>query len=84
MTEGSPRAIHLTLQIDTDDDLRALRGSLLAARATELSEIQRRAQRHNLGYGTDSARDSMTDEVSQHRRRWEMLDRLIKALEGAG
>jgi hypothetical protein len=71
-------AIHI--RVDTDDDLRALRGALLAARASELSELQRRAARHNLGYGSDTARDSMSSEVIQLRRRWEMLDRLIAAL----
>jgi hypothetical protein len=75
--------LHLEIPIDTDDELRALRGALLAARATELSEVQRRAQRHNLGYGSDSQRESMTDEVADRRRRWEMLDRLVTALESA-
>jgi hypothetical protein len=75
--------LRLEIPIDTDDELRALRGALLAARATELSEVQRRAQRHNLGYGTDSQRESMTDEVADRRRRWEMLDRLVTALESA-
>jgi hypothetical protein len=74
-------AIHV--RVNSDDELRALRGALLAARASELSELQRRAGRHNLGYGSDTARDSMTDEVVQLRRRWEMLDRLIAALESA-
>ena len=77
-------ALEIHLRVDTDDELRALRGALLAARASELSEVQRRAQRHNLGYGSDSQRDSMTDEVADRRRRWEMLDRLLTALdEGA-
>jgi hypothetical protein len=75
--------LRLEIPIDTDDELRALRGALLAARATELSEVQRRAQRHNLGYGSDSQRESMTDEVADRRRRWEMLDRLVTALESA-
>jgi hypothetical protein len=48
-----------------------------------LSEIQRRSQRHGLGYGTDSQRDSMTDEVASLRRRWAMLDRLIAAIDEA-
>lgn len=73
--------LRLEISIESDDDLRALRGALLAARATELSEVQRRAQRHNLGYGSDSQRESMTDEVAQRRRRWEMLDRLITSLD---
>lgn len=72
-------AIHV--RVDTDDELRALRGALLAARASELSELQRRAGRHTLGYGSDTARESMSAEVIQLRWRWEMLDRLIAALE---
>ena len=73
----------LSIPIESAEELRALRAALLAARATELSEVQRRAQRHNLGYGTDSQRDSMTDEVADRRRRWEMLDRLIRVLDEA-
>jgi hypothetical protein len=76
----SSRDLTIHLRVDSDDDLRALRGALLAARASELSELQRRAGRHNLGYGSDTARESMTDEVANLRRRWEMLDRLIAAL----
>jgi hypothetical protein len=79
----SRQPLEIHLRIDTEDELSALRGALLGARATELSEIQRRAGRHNLGYGSESARDSMTDEVATLRRRWEMLDRLITALEDA-
>jgi hypothetical protein len=78
-----PERLRLEIRVESDDELRALRGALLAARATELSEVQRRAQRHNLGYGTDSQRESMTDEVVDRRRRWEMLDRLLTALESA-
>ena len=78
-----PDPVRFEIPIETDDELRALRGALLAARATELSEVQRRAQRHSLGYGTDSQRDSMTAEVADRRRRWEMLDRLLTALESA-
>ena len=73
----------LRVPIESDDELRALRGALLAARASELSEIQRRSGRHALGYGTDSARDSMTDEVASLRQRWEMIDRLIGAIDAA-
>ena len=75
--------VRIEIPIDNDEELRALRGALLAARATELSEIQRRAQRHSLGYGTDSQRDSMTAEVDDRRRRWEMLDRLLAAIDEA-
>ena len=79
----SGRPIDVTFRVDSDEELRALRGALLAARASELSEVQRRAQRHSLGYGTDSQRESMTDEVIHARRRWEMLDRLIAAIDAA-
>lgn len=77
------RLLRIALEVTSDDELRALRGALLAARATELSEVQRRAQRHNLGYGTESQRASMTDEVVHSRRRWEMLDRLLMAIDTA-
>ena len=88
MTRSGPgglpgQTVAFELRIDSDDELRALRGALLAARATELSEIQRRAGRLNLGYGSDSTRDSMSDEVAALRRRWEMLDRLIAAIDVA-
>jgi hypothetical protein len=77
------RSIRLDLTIDSDDDLEALEGALLAARAGELSQVRRRGARHAFGYGSDSARETMSDEVDQHQRRWEMLDRLLKAIEAA-
>jgi hypothetical protein len=73
----------LQIAVAGPDELRALRAALLAARATELGEVQRRAQRHTLGYGTDSQRDSMEDEVADRRRRYEMLDRLLAAINDA-
>jgi hypothetical protein len=77
------RTIRIELAIDSDDELRALRGALLAARATELSELQRRAGRHTYGYGSDSARETMSDEVASHRRRHDLLDRLLRAIDEA-
>ena len=65
------------------EEARILRGALLAARATELAELHRRGFRHSAGYGSDSARSVMTAEVEQHRRRIELLDRLIEALPTA-
>ena len=65
------------------EEARILRGALLAARATELAELHRRGFRHSAGYGSDSAREVMTAEVEQHRRRIELLDRLIEALQTA-
>lgn len=83
MTPEQERRLRLEIEVASDDELRALRGALLAARATELSEVQRRAQRHSLGYGTESQRESMTAEVDHARRRWEMLDRLLAAIDEA-
>lgn len=60
--------------------MRLLRGALLAAKATELGEAHRRGARLSFGYGSDSAREDMTAEVAQSRRRADLLDRLLKAL----
>jgi hypothetical protein len=75
--------LRLEIPVASDDDLEILRGALLAARATELSEIQRRAGRLSYGYGSDSARDTMNEEVELHQRRRTMIDRLLEALEDA-
>jgi len=72
------------LQLDLDtEEARTLRGALLAARATELAELHRRGFRHSAGYGSDSARQVMTAEIEHHRRRIELLDRLIETLPTA-
>jgi hypothetical protein len=76
-------ALRLELEVESDADLRALRGALLAARATELAEARRRGDRLSFGYGSESAREGMSAEVVQARRRVEMLDRLIAALDAA-
>lgn len=69
------------LELDLEaEDARVLRGALLAAKATELAEMQRRGFRHSYGKGSDSARETMSAEVAQHRRRIELLDRLLEAL----
>jgi hypothetical protein len=81
MTAGERRVLRLEVATDSEDDLAALRGALLAARATELGEVRRRSGRLSYGYGTDSARDTMNDEVGQHQRRLTMLDRLLTALD---
>lgn len=77
------RSVRLELTIESDDDLEALEGALLAARAGELAQVRRRGARHAFGYGSDSARETMSEEVDQHQRRWEMLDRLLKAIRVA-
>lgn len=77
------RVLRLEIPIESDEELAALEGALLAARASELSQIRRRADRLSFGYGSDTARDTMNDEVDQAERRWTMLDRLLKALKTA-
>jgi hypothetical protein len=84
MSGGEPRrTLRLEIPIESDEDPEIMRGALLAARATELSEIQRRAGRLSYGYGSDSARDTMTDEVDLRHRRRTILDRLLAALQEA-
>jgi len=77
------RRVRIEIDIESDAELDALEGALLAARASELSQIKRRGARHSFGYGSDSARETMTDEVDHHERRWAMLDRLIAAVREA-
>jgi hypothetical protein len=77
------RVLRLQIPIESDEEVAALRGALLAARASELSQMRRRGTRHALGYGSDSARETMSDEVDHHERRHEMLDRLLAALKAA-
>ena len=84
MSAGSGgRVLRLEIPFETEDERAALRSALLAARASELGEVQRRSARHTFGYGTDTARESMTDEVANRRRRLDMLDRLLAALDAA-
>jgi hypothetical protein len=78
--ETRRRVLRLEIRIESDDELAALEGALLAARASELSQIRRRGDRQAFGYGSESARDTMSDEVDQAERRRAMLDRLIEAL----
>jgi hypothetical protein len=72
----------MRIDLDLDpEDVKVLRGALLAARATELAEAQRRGFRHSYGKASESALESMSAEVAHHRRRIELLDCLIEALE---
>jgi hypothetical protein len=75
--------LRLDVTIESKDDLAALEGALLSARAAELSQIRRRGDRLSFGYGTDTARETMNDEVDQAERRWTMLDRLLESLKAA-
>jgi hypothetical protein len=77
------RSLVLEVPIDSEEDVAALEGALLAARASELAEARRRGDRVFFGYGSESARESMSAEVAQRRRRWTMLDRLLAALEAS-
>lgn len=83
MSDGAevPRVLRLEVPFESEEDLRALHGALLGARATELAEVRRRSGRLSYGYGTDSARESMAAEVDDRDRRWKMLDRLLAALD---
>ena len=76
------RRIDLDLEL-SPEEARVLRGALLAARATELADAQRRGFRASYGKASESARESMSAEVAHHLRRIELLDRLIAALEDA-
>jgi hypothetical protein len=81
--EGGRRVLHLDVPIDSEDELTALHGALLAARASELSQARRRGDRLSFGYGSESAREGMSAEVDQAERRWTMIDRLLAALDEA-
>jgi hypothetical protein len=77
------RLLRLDVPLDSDEDLAALEGALLAARATERSQVRRRSDRLAFGYGSDAARETMNDEVDHAERRWTMLDRLLAALKAS-
>ena len=77
------RVLHLEVPIESDDELSALRGALLAAQASELSEARRRGDRLSFGYGTEPAREAMSDQVAWAGLRHEMVRRLLAALDRA-
>jgi hypothetical protein len=78
------RTIRLALPVENDEELEALQGALLAARASELAEAHRRGDRLSFGYGSESAREAMGDQVAWAGLRHAMLDRLLDALASAG
>ena len=61
--EEGGQFLRLHVPIHSEAELTALRGALLAARASELSQVRRRGDRLTFGYGSDSARESMNAEV---------------------
>jgi hypothetical protein len=77
------RVLRLEIPIESDEELAALEGALLAARATERSQVRRRSDRLSFGYGSDSARETMHDEVDQAQLRETMLDRLLTTIKEA-
>jgi hypothetical protein len=79
--DGAPRRLTLAVDIGSDDELGALRGALLAAKATELAEFRRQSTRVAFGYGTESSRETMSDEARRRQLRGAMLDRLLAALD---
>jgi hypothetical protein len=81
--EEGGQVLRLHVPIHSEDELTALRGALLAARASELSQVRRKGDRLTFGYGSDSARESMNAEVDRAELRWTMIDRLLSALEEA-
>ena len=83
MTEAGGQPIRIEFVVESEEELNALHGALLAARASEIAEARRRGDRLSFGYGSDSAREGMSAEVAEARRRIEMLDRLIAALDAA-
>jgi hypothetical protein len=81
MADGpGKRRVRLEMELD-DEDLPLLEGALLAARGAELAELQRRVGRLSYGYGSDSAREGMNAEIVQLRRRRELIDELLAALD---
>jgi hypothetical protein len=82
-SSDGPRRLRLEIEVGSDDELTALRGALLAARATELGEARRQGSRFAFGYGSETARETMSDTSRQRTLRSEMLDRLIAALESS-
>ena len=72
----------MPIDLDLDaEERRVLRGALLAARATELAEANRRGFRQSYGKGSEGTLANMSAEVAQHRARIALLDRLIEALQ---
>ena len=83
MTPEVPPAHEIRLDVATDEELAELERAILKARATELSEVRRRNVRLVAGYGDDTTRDVMDDEVRRAQARYDVLTRLLEAIRGA-
>ena len=83
MTPEVTPAHEIRLDIATDEELAELERAILKARATELGEVRRRNVRLVAGYGDDTTRDVMDDEVRRAQARYDVLTRLLEAIRGA-
>jgi hypothetical protein len=83
VSAGDGRTVRLEIPVDSEEDLDALEGALLRARAAELGEWRRRETRLVAGYGDATTRESMTDEGARAKARWSMLERVLAALRAA-
>jgi len=79
--QNERRVLELRVPVESAEEASALRAALLTARASELAEVRRRGGRLSFGYGSDSARDSMRDEVDRGQLRYAMVERLLGALD---
>jgi hypothetical protein len=84
MTDPAHRAlVDLHLGLDPAAEVGELRRALLKARAAELSEVRRRDVRLTAGYGDATNRGVMDDEARRAQIRFDVLTRLIEALDRA-
>lgn len=77
-----PPSIDVRLALDVAD-LDDLERILLRARAAELSEVRRRNVRLTAGYGDPTSRAAMDDEARSAQRRYDLLTRVLDAIDGA-
>jgi hypothetical protein len=83
MTDPSPRAIDLVIDVTSDEELAELEVALLKARAAELGEVRRRQVRFTAGYGDATTRDVLDDEGRRAQVRYDVLSRLLDAVRTA-
>jgi hypothetical protein len=81
MTDRPTTRLEIALDL-TDEERAELERALLAARATELGAIRRRQVRLTAGYGDETTRDVLDDEGRRAQLRYDVLTKVIHALEG--
>ena len=79
---ADPRRLDLHLDLAALE-VEELRRALLKARAAELSEVRRRDVRLTAGYGDATNREVMDDEARRAQMRFDVLTRLLEALDRA-